>query len=283
MRANLMVFLVVIGCSKAREPEPKLTLQVPADSALLVSLSFNKLRASTYWPKLEAALASKLPLADLQRVCPDDPVRSIQSLQLAVPADLAPERATMIVRGVSRQVADACASSFAQSQKQPITINNEGALVAYRQGDDAVFASWLDSRTVAIAPGDLTSKDRLSALGSSKADPMLADAVAQLRGDHLVTLAFHATEQSELAGFLAQSGMEPVSGYGWLDLEPALHAEIVARFTTPERAASAAKQTFGGPLAKVKSTLKDRDVVFTFDLDATQTVQLIDQALAAAL
>ncbi|HEX5062721.1 MAG TPA: hypothetical protein VFV99_25285 [Kofleriaceae bacterium] len=59
-----------------------------------------------------------------------------------------------------------------------------------------------------------------------------------------------------------------------------MHATVVAHFATPERAASAAKQTFGGLVANLRSTVHDRDVTFTVELDATQTAQVIDQLTA---
>lgn len=283
MRRIAVVFLIGSACSKAREPAPQLTAQAPADTAFVVTLSPTKLRASSQWPKLEQALATKLPLTDLQKICPSDPVRSIESIVLAVPPDLDPARAIVLVRGVARDVADSCAKSFAASQQKMITVSDEAGLAAYRESDEALYAAWLDSRTVAVAPGEMTSKDRLQDLGkTSQRDPVLVDALAQIRGDHVLAFAFHAPAQSELAGFLAQSGMEPESGYGWLDLDTTLHAQIVVRFATPERAASAAKQPFAGLLTNVKTTVRDRDVTFTIDLDAAQTSQTIDQLVALA-
>jgi hypothetical protein len=109
---------------------------------------------------------------------------------------------------------------------------------------------------------------------------VLGDALLHISGDHVLAFAFHAAAQSELAGFLAQSGMEPESGYGWVDLDSALHATIIARFATPERAASAAKQSFAGLPANVRSSVHDRDVTFTIELDAAQTAQTIEQLSA---
>jgi hypothetical protein len=278
MRWFLVVIALGLACSKAREPAPA-AAQVPADSALVVTLSVAKLRASPQWPKLEAALAAKLPLAAIKQTCGADPVKSVDSVMLAIPDDLAPDRSVVVVRGVARDVAESCAKSFAATQNQMIEINDEAGLTGYRQGDEAVFVSWLDATAFAALPGALTSKDSLAKVGKLGAprDPVLGDVLARLRGGHLIELAFSAPPQSGLAGFIAQSGMEPQSAYGWVDLDTTLRAEIVAVFATKERAAAAATKLPPGPLSKFKATVRDREVVFSVELDATETTQLIDQ------
>ncbi len=272
-----VLLALIAGCSKPRKDEPT-AARVPADAALVATISVEKLRASTHWPRLEAALAQKLPLAEIKATCASDPVRSIQSITVAIPEDVAPERAIVIVSGVPREVADGCAKSFAATQNQMVTIGDEAGVSAYRQGEEAVFAAWLDATTVALAPGALTEKDRVArlALGPPR-DAVLGEALGHLRGAHLIELAFSAPPQTSIAGFLAQSGMEPESGYGWIDLDPTLRAELVLRFATPERAASASKRVGAGPLAKVKATQRDREVTFAVQLDATETSQLLDQ------
>ncbi|HEY5925944.1 MAG TPA: hypothetical protein VIV11_29855 [Kofleriaceae bacterium] len=282
MRWLVIGVVAAIGCSKAREPGP-IGEQVPGDTALLATLSIERLRASEHWPKLESALAAKLPLALVQRTCATDPVRAIQSITLALPADAPTDRALVLVRGVPRDIADSCVKSFAAAQQMMITISDEGGLAAYREGDEAMYAAWLDARTVAFAPGDLLAKERLLALAKpAQRDPAFADALAQFRKDRTFAVAFAAPAQSQLASIIAQSGLEVQSGHGWIELGTTLRAELTGRFATVEAAAAAAKQTFQGPLAKLKATHRDREVVFALELDAAETAQVVDQVLSLA-
>lgn len=282
MRCIAVVLVVAFGCSKAREPSPG-GLRVPGGTALVATISLEKLRASMYWPKLEGALAARLPLADLQKSCAIDPVRSIQSLTVTTPIDFSPAETLLFVRGVARDAAESCAKSFAASQNQTITVEEDGAFAVYRQDDEAMYATWLDAKTVVVAPGDLMAKERLAKVREPARHPAaFADALGHLRTDRVIAFAFYAPPRTPMAHFIGVSGLDPESGYGWIDLDTALRAEVVTRFANAERAAAAAKQTFVGPLAKLRSAVRDREVVFTLELDAEETAQVVEQLIATA-
>lgn len=280
MRRAVVVVVLALGCSKAREPSPG-GLPIPGDTALVATLSLDKLRASTYWPKLEGALAARLPLAEVQESCAIDPVRSVQSLTVTTPVDFSPAETLLFVRGVSRDAADGCAKAFATSQNQVIAIEAEGPYAVYRQTDEAMYAVWLDAKTVVVAPGDLMAKERLDKVRAPARYPAaFADVLARLRTDRVIAFAFYAPPRTPMAHFIGVSGIDAESGYGWIELDTTLRAEVVTRFASEERAAAAAKQTFLGPLAKLRSTVRDRDVVFTLELDAAETAQSVEQLVA---
>lgn len=282
MRSLCVVLALLAGCSKSREPAPALA-QVPAGTALVATLSLEKLRASSHWPRLEAALAAKVPVAEVEKSCGITPAKSIRSLTVTTPVDLEPRETLVFVRGVSRDAAASCAKSFAASQNQTLTVTDEGKLAVYQQGEDTMYAAWLDATTAVLAPGDLTAKDRLQKLDApAKHSAPFAEALAKLRTDRVIAFAFHAPQKTPMAHFLGVSGIHPESGHGWIDLDTTLRAEVVCRFATAEDAVAATKQTYVGPLAKLKSTQRDREVVFTLELDAAETAQVVDQLSAAA-
>jgi hypothetical protein len=280
MHRFAVAVIALVACSKTPAIDP-IASEVPADTALVATVSLDRLRLSTFWPKLEAALAAKLPLAAIRASCPSDPVRSIESIAIALPTVVAPDRALVFVRGVTRDVAAACMTELARNEGQPIQISEAGPLVQMSGDGDVLYARWLGARTLVFAPGAMHAKEPLLAVGKpATRDPAFATALGKLRRDRVLSFAFRAPAQTELRSLIADSGVEPEWGYGWLDLDTVLRGEIVLGFATAEAAAAAAKQTFEGPLARARTIARDREVTLTLELDAAQTSQLIELALS---
>jgi hypothetical protein len=280
MHRFAVALIALVACSKTPAID-SIAAQVPADTALVATVSLDRLRLSTFWPKLESALAAKLPLAGIRASCPSDPVRAIESIAIALPTVVAPDRALVFVRGVARDVAAACMTEFAKSEGQPILISDAGPLVQMSGDGDALYVRWLDSRTLVFAPGAMHAKEPLLALGKpATREPAFATALGKLRRERVLSFAFRAPAQTELRSLIAESGVEPEWGYGWLDLDTVLRGELVLGFATAEAAAAAANRTFEGPLAKARTIARDREVTLILELDAVQTAQLIELALS---
>lgn len=291
---HALVLLLVAGCSRSGHQESKAaTLQVPGDTALLVNVSLAKLRTSVVWPRIESAIAAQLPIEDVKTKCSFDPVQGIESISLAAPAELHPERVIVLARGIERSVADACAKTLSAAKNHPITVSDENKLVAYRESDGAMFAAWLDAKTVAVVPGDLGAPERLRLLVDKPAAPSAAftEQANKLATGHTLAFAFAAPPETDVRAFVAQTGAPAEAGHGWLDLDSALRGELTLRFGSAQQASTVAGDitkriaddpSLGSMLRGVKATAAGNDVVLTLALDKAQTEQLLALVASAA-
>ncbi|HEY5949840.1 MAG TPA: hypothetical protein VIV40_30300 [Kofleriaceae bacterium] len=288
MRIVSLLLVVAFGCSSSRRAERSAdTPQVPGDTALLATVSIAKLRASTAWPRLETAILSRLPIDKVKTKCGFDPLQTIETISLAAPAEFHPERMIVYARGVERGAVDACAKTLTAAQNHLVTIKDENKLVAYRESDKAMFAAWLDPRTIAVTPGDLGARDRLQLL-VDKPQPTSAaftEQSSKMASGHTLAFAFVAPPETDMLAFVAETGVEPMAGHGWLDLDSALRGEIALRFESAGRAATVVQDItkriaadtspMGSVLRGVHATANGSDVVIAVQLDQAATDQLI--------
>jgi hypothetical protein len=285
---NALLLLVAVGCSSSRPAEPKANaLQVPADTALLATVSVAKLRTSIAWSRLETAVANRLPLDTVRSKCGFDPLQTIETISLSTPAEFHQERMIVYARGVERSVVDTCAKTLTAAQNHLVTIKDENKLVAYRESDQAMFAAWLDPRTVAVTPGDLGATERLQLL-VDKPQPTAAafsEQASKMASGHTLAFAFIAPAQTDMNAFVAESGVEPVAGRGWFDLDTALRGELTLRFESAQQATTVAQDIakriaadtspMGSLLRGVSATATGSDVAISVQLDKAATEQLM--------
>jgi hypothetical protein len=262
-------------------------MQVPGDTAFLATVSVAKLRASSVWPRLEPVITTRLPIESVKQKCSFDPLQAIESVSLAVPAEFHPERMIAYARGVERSAVDSCAKSLTAAENHLVTIKDENKLVAYRESDAVIYAAWLDQRTFAVTPGDLGAPERLQLLVDKpqQPSPAFVEQASKLATGHLVAFAFVAPPETDMRAFVAESGVEPIAGRGWLDLDTALRGELTLRFESAQQATSVAQDIakrsaadtspIGTLLRGVRATAGGNDVVITIQLDNAATEQVI--------
>ena len=286
---SLCVLLIAVGCSNSKPAKQvETTLQVPGDTALFASVNVTKLRASSVWPRIESAITAHLPIATVRSLCSFDPLQKVETISLAVPAEFHPERMIAYASGVDRSVVDPCVKAVIASQNHTVTVKEENHLVAYREEDAALFAAWLDAKTVAVTPGDLSASERLQLLVDKRqpTDPLFTEQANKLATGHTLAFAFVAPPQTDMNAFMLQTGVEPLAGRGWLDLDSALRGEFTLRFESEARASTVAQDItkratgdsspVGQFLRGVRAKASGSDVVITLELDKATTDQAIE-------
>lgn len=285
----MVVLVLALGCSTSKPSQPaSASLQVPTDTALYATASITKLRKSVVWPRLESMITERIPIEKVRTTCGFDPLKVTESIALSVPAEFYRERMVVYVRGAERSVVDPCVKSLMAAQNHPVTVTEENKLVAYREADTAMFAGWLDAKTVAVTPGDLSAPERLRLLIDKPQPPAAAftEQASKLATGHTLAFAFMAPAQTDMNAFLSITGVEPEAGRGWLDLDSGLRAELTLQFSSAQQASTVASDIMkraaagdaspiGTLLRGVRATANANDVVITVQLDQAGTEQVL--------
>lgn len=250
--ALLLAALMAPGCRKARDTGGQVPAplgHLPADTALVVDIQLERLRASPLRGPLQAAIEGRAgkALEAAGAVCGIDLVADIERIALAVGPSLAAEDSLLLLTGIDRERLDRCIPALASAYADvSLETRQRGPLSTYEQLDSdepPMHAAWAGPGAVLVAPARLADAEHLERLAAADRLTGTDDLVVQARAartDALLWGALVALPGTPIEAMLAESGVRPGTGHFSLEWNERVEARVTLGFASAAEAGAAA-------------------------------------------
>ena len=264
----------------------------PKGVKLVAGASIAQLRQSALWAYVQPMLAQRADVMDMfKTVCGLDPSEVIDEAELAMDPDGGSNSLVMVVKGsFGRATVDSCLNAMAAKQGETVTIQNDGAVASYSDGNQTLWAGWPDDHTIVLGDENHDHawvEARLAGTDSLRDDDAFIDVLGNVDTSSTAWLAY--MDQSGQLAMLAGTfgGRAPSAVYAWLTVTDSAKGEVGLVFPAEGDAKVAANSlqtmldqvkgdpTMGAIVSGARVGVYGTNAVIEIELDKQQLSQVL--------
>lgn len=272
----------------AKASHPDVLGHLPADTEVVISLSFTTLATTPLWNQYSAMAMDSMSkeLTEIKETCGFDPMTTLNSVVVGVNSSR-DEEPVVIISGFERKGLTECFKSMAEKEKEKLSITEDGAITiikgSKKKGKNQTIG-WINDTTMIMVPKKNDKKwieariAKTDGLDTSKGFASIADSAN--KGEP-VWFAVRAKEGSPMAKGLASMtmGSNPLGAYGSVGFNDGLQLNVGARFADAKAATSLLEQVkpmigMLKPQLGPAASMLDKLVLATADADLTLNLNL---------
>ncbi|HET6611625.1 MAG TPA: hypothetical protein VFG83_06540 [Kofleriaceae bacterium] len=206
--------------SKSAKVSKDTLAHLPKDATFVVGIRAGDILESDAWKKL--VVPKTAGNEDFQKFLACAPWSKVDLVMVS--GNIPAERATVIVKGLTRAQVQSCAEKIAKDDGETATIKNDGKLMSLKKSgdDDTMWIGWLSDTTLVVASGDAVDHDpaaqkalveqRLAGKDGLDTNKAMMDLLASVKADTIFGAGDLSAFQTQVPGIKSIAGTIEVSG-----------------------------------------------------------------------